>query len=815
MEKNKKIFMTCMSVLLVVVLLIGGSYAWFTLTLNGTKVNVLKSGTLSLRLDEENSIGINEDKAVPMLDEDGEKLDPYHFTLINEGSEYVEYTIYFDDIALEENETRMADNKVKYNLVKDTRTKTALLSALGVNPNRILDHGTIKGGQTITYDLRLWIDKNASNEVMGQVLRGKLRVVGTQVTETVLNEENLNMNILGTNEIGFSEDGNVPTTDEEGVKLEPYRFSLKNTSSDVSNYTVTLDDVSTFRMRSVGAPSDKVKYQLVKNQEAMPIDTLSNTLVEGERVLDTGKIEAGTTNEYELRLWIDESVSEEEANSYSLQASLRAQMKESAVRESCFVFDSSTGTISNYLCYEGNSEGYQTIRDVTIPNTIGGTEVLAIGNNAFENKKITSVVIPETVTSIGTQAFANNNLMNVEVPSSLTYLGNAAFNNNKLPDSNAFFYQKNSDGSNNTSVLVSYGGAKTTNVIIPTSVKTLGSKSMAYNNLVSVVIPSGTTTIGNEVFLNNNLTSIIIPTTVTSIGTNAFYKSATSNKGLVTIDNKTGRSFDWKSITGGSSSATFVGGTVSHPNGNIKVLLPANSNIVAVYRYNTSSCQTGEESTCVEIGPQTTYTAGTIIKYKVNASEIKYFHVMFDEGDTLVMQQRENTIYKTAWYEAASDNSKGPLTVLPALESATSSWTNVKDQTYTLGSTTFKTNAFTGCTYDSSGVSCTANLYTLSQRTGKARMITAQEAGGLGCTSSIQSCPTWMNNYLYNSTSYGGTVTVTGGEYGNNYGYWTMSAYSSSTSSIALFVNYGGRVNSNFNTTGTSFGARAVVVIDK
>ena len=44
-EKKKKVFLIGMSIFLVLVLVIGGSYAWLTLSLRGTKTNVLKAGT--------------------------------------------------------------------------------------------------------------------------------------------------------------------------------------------------------------------------------------------------------------------------------------------------------------------------------------------------------------------------------------------------------------------------------------------------------------------------------------------------------------------------------------------------------------------------------------------------------------------------------------------------------------------------------------------------------------------------------------------------------------------------------------------------
>ncbi len=410
MKEKKRIIPIIISIIAVILIVIGASYAWFTLTIEATKTNTLRVGNLALTLEDESSVGINQENAIPMLDEDGEMTDPYHFTLKNEGSMASEYTIYLDDDTLDGGEERIANSKVKYQLDKNGEKTTALLSTIEDNNTRILDSGKINGGSTNTYDLRLWLDENVTSEASGQVFKGKVRI--------------------------------------EAVQSKP-------------------------------------------------------------------------------------------------------------------------------------------------------------------------------------------------------------------------------------------------------------------------------------------------------------------------------------------------------------------SNIVAVYQYDSSNCITGEEEKCIEITPPETYEVGTIVKYKVNKEEEKYFHVISDNGDTLTMQQRENTIDSIEWYATAYDNTKGPLTALFALENVTANWTNVKDQTYTLGTTTFKTDAFTGC----SSTECTVNTYTLPSRTGKARMITVQEAIALGCSDAVNSCPLWMNNYLKDSGSYGGTVS------GIKQQYWTMSANSSS-STHAMSIFCSGSILDN-TTTSTGCSARAVVVIDK
>ena len=68
--------------------------------------------------------------------------------------------------------------------------------------------------------------------------------------------------------------------------------------------------------------------------------------------------------------------------------------------------------------------------------------------------------------------------------------------------------------------------------------------------------------------------TVVIPSTVTYIGSSAFQKQITwdkFNSQLTKIVNKTGREFDWKSITSGSQPATFDYGIAANHYGNIEI----------------------------------------------------------------------------------------------------------------------------------------------------------------------------------------------------------------------------------------------------
>ena len=175
----------------------------------------------------------------------------------------------------------------------------------------------------------------------------------------------------------------------------------------------------------------------------------------------------------------------------------------------------SYGSYSKYPWYS-QRDSYTSVVVEGANETTGTTGITSIGEYAFRDNNLTSVVISDSVTSIGTQAFYNNNLTSVVIPDSITSIGTGAFYNNNLtsvviPDSvtsigNGAFYEND-----------------LTSVVIPDSVTSIGTGAFNRNDLTSVVIPDSVTSIGPSAFRhNNNLTSVVIPDSVTSIESNAF-----------------------------------------------------------------------------------------------------------------------------------------------------------------------------------------------------------------------------------------------------------------------------------------------------
>ena len=182
---------------------IGVTYAWLTQTIDKTKTNVIKAGTLELTYkNESEGIYLSGEKAQPVSDEEGKKYTPYKFTLKNTGDFKADYTIYLDDtttykdgeeeITIEKDKF-MKNAFVKYRLLS-SNTYTGeekpegtsnietlqLLSDLEESPKRVLEEGTLAAGESKDYELTLWISSEADNSVVGTVFAGKIRVEATQ-----------------------------------------------------------------------------------------------------------------------------------------------------------------------------------------------------------------------------------------------------------------------------------------------------------------------------------------------------------------------------------------------------------------------------------------------------------------------------------------------------------------------------------------------------------------------------------------------------------------------------------------------------------
>ncbi len=113
-----------------------------------------------------------------------------------------------------------------------------------------------------------------------------------------------NLNIDLEEDDNFTIDNTLPVYDEVGMLSKSFDFRLINNSDEKANYVLSLEDITTGERLSF---SD-VKLGLTKNGETSiySLDALENL------VIDTGLIGGNETIEYNLRLWIKDTVIDNE-----------------------------------------------------------------------------------------------------------------------------------------------------------------------------------------------------------------------------------------------------------------------------------------------------------------------------------------------------------------------------------------------------------------------------------------------------------------------------------------------------------------------
>jgi len=283
------------------------------------------------------------------------------------------------------------------------------------------------------------------------------------------------------------------------------------------------------------------------------------------------------------------------------------------------------GTIYNVTEIGSSAFNADSLTSVIIPNS-----VTFIGGNAFSYNLLTSVVIPNSVTSIQSGAFFDNALTSITIPNSVTMLQSMIFNKNEINEvngeiSDGLIYDRNSDGTDDSTTIACYGGAAKVIDFIPDAVTTINAQAFYGTSISSVVISDSVTYIGLQAFTHNNLTSVAIPNSVTTIGERAFsYNALTS----VTIP----------------SSVTTIGELTFSYNDLTSVTIPNSVNSIGTMAFDNNESLTSIDLPVDVMGYEGGHwenaasdTVTEIVDFSTSYSAIVPFEVTFIDYDSALI----------------------------------------------------------------------------------------------------------------------------------------------------------------------------------
>ncbi len=181
--KNKKTMIAIVSVIAIILVLIGVTYAYWLVTKTQVGENVISSACLDISMTGSNDINLP--NQYPMSDEDGMETIPYTFTVTNNCKTSIDYQVNLESIGDES--TAIKSSAIK--AVIDDNTPRKLYDYVGSDISLsdayeayTLIYGTLAGSSddttedTVTYELRLWIEKDAPISEANKTFTSKITV---------------------------------------------------------------------------------------------------------------------------------------------------------------------------------------------------------------------------------------------------------------------------------------------------------------------------------------------------------------------------------------------------------------------------------------------------------------------------------------------------------------------------------------------------------------------------------------------------------------------------------------------------------------
>ena len=178
---------TIVSIFLLIIVMISSAYAIFSSIQKQENYNTLTVGTLKIDFDASSTdMGniINLNGSYPISDEDGQKTNPYSFRITNSGTLAAAYKVKIIDDQDMINEDKCQDNLLpKTNIKVSINGGTPFLLNNVESNEYVINSDTLNPGGNKNFAIRIWINENSGNEVLGKHYHGKIVVESANTKE--------------------------------------------------------------------------------------------------------------------------------------------------------------------------------------------------------------------------------------------------------------------------------------------------------------------------------------------------------------------------------------------------------------------------------------------------------------------------------------------------------------------------------------------------------------------------------------------------------------------------------------------------------
>ncbi len=460
---KRKIILTSIIVMLLITLVVAGTYALWQVTKSQSGVNTLTSSCLDINFSD-NGDGIALNNTFPTPDSEGIKGSGYQFTVTNNCNNEISYSVNLEALTNSTNTNYIDESNIKIAL--DNKVGRALTKYETVNvkkeANARFDKelyvgvlGTSEKDKSKTHSIKMWMDENTPMTEQNKVFDSKVVVVASQ-TQKGIKESSEDCFLIGSNGLlGYynnykcGENIIVPET-IKGItpknminpafqKGNVLYYQDTNESKDVyvildeANYNTLSAAVNQFDASESGYETKSIiRYSELSDEVSKDLFSIPNSMIgigddytndDGSSVYNGIKfmyLKSGTdysgNNPTEVVMGTD----------YIIGLYNSASCMYDSDRTDCFY-----NLVDLSKLKQLNLGDYEYFPGIKISKLELPEGLEKIAQQMFSNCGLTNVYLPTTLKEIGDNAFSSNNITELEINSEVT-IDSSAFKNNKL-----------------------------------------------------------------------------------------------------------------------------------------------------------------------------------------------------------------------------------------------------------------------------------------------------------------------------------------------------------------------------------------------
>ena len=254
---KKRIVILVVSLIAITGIIVGVSYAFFSIGGSQEQANNFTSGCLNISLTS-NSASINLTNTYPITDIEGLETTSYDFTITNTCSSETNYRINLESLNKQINSLGADYIKVALssdtvdNVISKLSCNTSVTPEIdGAYESYNLYTGTLKGEESKTYHLKLWIDYDATKEeAANKTYQSKINVIASSTID--------DSEILTSEEILFDKSPEFIMA-EASVNMPKVKYCFS--SDNICTPSLEPDEIMDNRMRVF---ADHYKYKTKK-----------------------------------------------------------------------------------------------------------------------------------------------------------------------------------------------------------------------------------------------------------------------------------------------------------------------------------------------------------------------------------------------------------------------------------------------------------------------------------------------------------------------------------------------------------------------